>query len=85
MTPDELEAHEQLTASMWARCSDLANYMRVRGIGMSFKSGTTPNGTPVTIFMAVNEHAEVAADVAQALIDRAAERMAEQKRIAGSN
>lgn len=62
------EPETPLTAAMLARAGDLAAYMLQRGVDAAVASGTTPNGQPCTVIMAIGWTAETARTIGEALV-----------------
>jgi len=71
--PDPID---DLHASMLARAGDLAHYMLTHGREVSIASGTTANGHPCTVLMAIGWTAEAAAEIGRALLEEVERRNA---------
>lgn len=62
-----------LTSAMLARANDLAAYMLQRGVEAAVASGTTANGHPCTVILAIGWTADTARDLGEALVRKVAE------------
>lgn len=54
-----------LTAAMVKRASDLADYMRQRGLRVAVASDLTPNGTPCTVILAIGDWSKAVRDAGE--------------------
>ncbi len=75
----------KLTQAMLARSHDLANYMRLHGQTCAVGSEVGPNGTRVTVILAIDDAADIAKQVGAELVRRVGENSVRVRRDAQQN
>jgi hypothetical protein len=83
--PVTADPQDGLQQSMLQRASDLAAYMLQRGIRVEVASGTSANGHPCVVLIAIGREAERVHQIGLALIERVGREIVDDEERASQN